>query len=44
MALQGCHNPSEKVKKTKLRVTSKDTTAKKADTYSGRKDLIRGIQ
>jgi len=32
VALQACHNPSEKGKKMKLKMTSKDTSAKKTDT------------
>jgi len=42
MALQGCHNPSEKGKKTKLKMTSKDTIAKKADTLQQQERLDPG--
>jgi len=36
IGLQACHNPSEKGKKVKLKMTSKDTTAKKPDTLQPR--------
>ncbi|RBQ11846.1 hypothetical protein [Pedobacter miscanthi] len=42
MALQGCTNPSEKGKKVKLKMTSKDTSAKKVDTLQPQKKLDPG--